>query len=76
MWEVNRLILKERAECFYQITSDEVPSLKPYVDTGKLMKFWDAYLIRGEEEQAESIWSGVALAMWLRHQRNMNANLR
>jgi asparagine synthase (glutamine-hydrolysing) len=76
MWEVNRLILKERAEYFYQITSDEVPSLKPYVDTGKLMKFWDAYLIRGEEEQAESIWSGVALAMWLRHQRNMNANLR
>jgi asparagine synthetase B (glutamine-hydrolysing) len=32
MWEINRLILKERAEYFYQITLDEQASLKPYVD--------------------------------------------
>jgi asparagine synthase (glutamine-hydrolysing) len=71
MWEVNRLILKERAEYFYQITLDEQANLKPYVDTAKLMKFWEAYLTRGEEEHAELIWSGIALAMWLRQQRRL-----
>ena len=71
MWEVNRLILKERAEYFYQITLDERANLKPYVDTGKLMKFWDDYLSRGDEENAELIWSGIALAMWLRQQRTL-----
>ena len=73
MWEVNRLILKERADYFYQITSDEVETLKPYVDTRKLMKYWEDYLTRGDEGQAVSLWSGVALAMWLRRQRQLAA---
>lgn len=69
MWEVNRLILKARAEYFYQITCDEQASLKPYVDLGKLMQAWQEYLTLGEEKHADWIWSGVALAMWLRRQR-------
>jgi asparagine synthase (glutamine-hydrolysing) len=76
MWEVNRLILKERAEYFYQITLDEQANLRSYIDLRKLMKFWQNYLTLGDEKHAELIWSGVALAMWLRHQRNMNAGLR
>ena len=76
MWEVNRLILKERAEYFYQITLDEQENLKPYIDMRKLLKFWQDYLTLGDEKHAELIWSGVALGMWLRHQRNMMVNLK
>ena len=76
MWEVNRLILKVRAEYFYQITCDEQSSLKPYVDLGKLMQCWQEYLTRGEEKHSEWIWSGVALAMWLRRQRDLQASFR
>ena len=76
MWEVSRLILNERAEYFYQITLDEQANLKPYIDMRKLLKFWQDYLTLGDEKHAELIWSGVALGMWLRHERNMNANLR
>ena len=76
MWEVNRLILKERADYFYQITLDEQENLKPYIDLRKLMKFWQDYLTLGDEKHAELIWSGIALGMWLRQQRNMMVNLR
>jgi asparagine synthase (glutamine-hydrolysing) len=71
MWEVNRLILKSRAEYFYQITLDEVANLKPYVNLGKLMKAWQGYLTSGDETHAEWLWSGVALAMWLQQQRKL-----
>ena len=76
MWEVNRLILKERAEYFYQITCDEQASLKPYVDLKKLMTFWQNYLTRGDEKHADLIWSGIALALWLRRQRELQASWR
>lgn len=76
MWEVNRLILKERADYFYQTTCDEQAHLEPYVDVPKLMRFWQEYLTLGDENHAELIWSGIALAMWLRRHRNMQANLR
>lgn len=71
MWEFNRFILKERADYFYQITCDEQANLKPYVDLGKLMQAWQEYLTLGEEKHAEWIWSGVALAIWLRRQRKL-----
>ena len=71
MWQVNRLILKERAEYFYDITSDEREHLRPYIDLRKLMGFWDEYLTVGDETHAEMIWSGVALALWLRRERNI-----
>ena len=35
----------------------------------KLLKFWQDYQARGDEKNAESLWNGVALAMWLRQQR-------
>lgn len=76
MWEVNRMVLKERAEYFYQITCDERAYLKPYVDLPKLMKLWQEYLTLGHETHAVLIWSGVALAMWLRRHRNMLVSLR
>jgi hypothetical protein len=75
MWEVNRLVLKARAEYFYQVTCDEQASLKPYVDLGKLMQAWQAYLTLGDEAHADWIWSGIALAFWLRRQRKIQANL-
>ena len=75
MWEVNRLILKARAEYFYQITLDEQANLKPYVDLGKLMKAWQAYLTAGDERNAEWLWAGVALAFWLRRQRMLFGSL-
>ena len=65
------MILKERAEYFYQTTLDEQANLKPYVDLRKLMQFWQEYLTLGDEKHAELIWSGVALAMWLRQQRKL-----
>jgi hypothetical protein len=76
MWEVNRLILKARADHFYQATMDERESLKPYVNLPKLMSFWQDYLERGDETHAGQIWSGIALAFWLRRQRNLNVGLR
>jgi hypothetical protein len=71
MWEVNRLVLKERADYFYQVTRDERASLQPYIDMQKLMGFWQAYLTRGDEKEAESLWAGAALALWLRGQRSL-----
>lgn len=71
MWEVNRSILKARADYFYRLTSDARDDLKPYIDTQKLMTFWDGYLMFGDETHAESLWSGVALAMWLCNQKNV-----
>jgi asparagine synthase (glutamine-hydrolysing) len=76
MWKVNRLILKERAEYFYQVTCDEQANLKPYVNLGKLMSFWYEYLTHGDENRAEWIWSGIALALWLRRQRKLQTSLR
>jgi asparagine synthase (glutamine-hydrolysing) len=71
MWDVNLLILKARADYFYQITLDEQANLKPYIDLHKLMKFWQEYLTLGDEKHAGFIWLGVALAMWLRQQRKL-----
>ncbi len=76
MWEVNRLILKERADYFHQATLDEREVLKPYVNTQKLEKFWQEYLTHGEEKNAAQIWSGIALAFWLRRHRNMIRDLK
>ena len=76
MWEVNRLILKERADYFYQVTLDERETLKPYVDMNKLIKFWHEYRSLGDETHASLIWSGIALAFWLRRHRNMLASLQ
>jgi asparagine synthase (glutamine-hydrolysing) len=73
MWEMNRLVLKARAEYFYQLTLDEETSLKPYVETAKLMSYWQEYLTEGDETHASLIWSGIALALWLRRHRNMIA---
>lgn len=71
MWEFNRIILKERAGYFHQATLDERESLKPYVDVGKLEGFWHEYLTLGDEKHAEMLWSGLALAFWLRQQKSM-----
>ncbi len=76
MWEFNRLILKTKAEYFRQATLDERGALSSYVDTQKLEKFWQEYLTRGEEKHASQIWSGIALAFWLRRHRNMVRDLR
>jgi asparagine synthase (glutamine-hydrolysing) len=73
MWEFNRLILKERADYFHQTTLDERENLKPYVDVQKLENFWHEYLAFGNENHSEMLWSGVALAFWLRQQGNMSA---
>jgi asparagine synthase (glutamine-hydrolysing) len=72
MWEVNRLILKKRSDYFYQITIDEQESLKPYINMPKLLKFWHEYRTFNDEKHAEMIWSGIALAMWLRQQKKMS----
>jgi asparagine synthase (glutamine-hydrolysing) len=71
MWEFNRLILKERADYFHQATLDERENLKPYIDVYKLERFWQEYLTLGDEKHAELIWSGIALAFWLRQQRKI-----
>jgi asparagine synthase (glutamine-hydrolysing) len=76
MWEVNRLILKERKDYFYQATQDEQTHLQPYVDMRKLNRFWDEYLTHGDETHSHLIWSGIALAFWLRRHRNMVASLK
>lgn len=75
MWEVTKLILKERAEYFHQATLDEKESLNPYVDTQKLERIWQEYLTQGDEKNAMLIWSGIALAFWLRRHRNMVRDL-
>ena len=75
MWEFNRLILKERADYFYQVTCDEQANLKPYVNLEKLMQAWQEYLTLGDETHAEWLWSGIALASWLRRQRKLRASL-
>jgi asparagine synthase (glutamine-hydrolysing) len=76
MWEYNRLILKNKAEYFHQATLDERDSLKPYVDVQKLERIWQEYLTQGDEKNAMLIWSGIALAFWLRRHRNMVRDLK
>jgi asparagine synthase (glutamine-hydrolysing) len=76
MWQVNRIILKDREEYFYQITSEEQANLETYIDMSKLMKFWHEYLSRGDEKHADLLWSGVALALWLRRHRAMEMSIR
>jgi asparagine synthase (glutamine-hydrolysing) len=76
MWEYNRLILKNRADYFYQVTLDERENIKPYVDIQKLEKFWREYLTDGIEDHAVQIWSSMALAFWLRRHRNMVRDLK
>ena len=76
MWEYNRLILKNKAEYFRQATLDEKESLKPYIDTKKLEKIWQEYFTQGDENHTELIWSGIALAFWLRRHRNMVRDLK
>jgi asparagine synthetase B (glutamine-hydrolysing) len=76
MWEVNRIILKAKAEEFYQLTYDAQGDLKPYVDTQKLMTFWDEYCLQSDETHAESLWSGIALAMWLRNQKDVASEIK
>ena len=76
MWQVNRMILKERAKYFHQATLDEKESLRPYVDTQKLERIWQEYLTQGDEKNAILIWSGVALAFWLRRHRDMVRDLK
>jgi asparagine synthase (glutamine-hydrolysing) len=76
MWEFSRLILKTKAEYFHQATMDEREILKPYVDIQKLERFWQDYLARGDEAHAEQLWSGIALAFWLRRHRNMVRDLK
>jgi asparagine synthase (glutamine-hydrolysing) len=76
MWEVNRRILKEKTEYFYQITLDEKENLRPYVNIQKLEKIWNEYLTEGEEKDTGQIWSGIALAFWLRRHRNMIRDLK
>jgi asparagine synthase (glutamine-hydrolysing) len=76
MWEVNRIILQNKAKHFHQITLDEKESLKPYVDIQKLEKIWRQYLKNNDETHADLIWSGIALAFWLRRHRNMVRDLK
>jgi len=75
MWEYNRFILKHRADYFHQATLDEREILRPYVDIQKLERFWQDYLTRGDETHAEQLWSGIALAFWLRRHKNFVAGL-
>jgi asparagine synthase (glutamine-hydrolysing) len=76
MWVINRLILKSRSEYLHQATMDERENLKPYVDVRKLEKYWHEYLVQGDEKNAVLIWSGVALAFWLRRHKNMIRDLK
>jgi asparagine synthase (glutamine-hydrolysing) len=76
MWEYNRLILRHQAEYFQQVTMDEHEILKPYVDRQKLEKYWQEYLKRGDETNALQLWSGIALAFWLRRHKNMVRDLQ
>jgi len=41
------------------------------VDTAKFMKYWREYLTHGDESRAVLIWSGIALALWLRRHRHL-----
>jgi asparagine synthase (glutamine-hydrolysing) len=76
MWEVNRLVLKARAEYFHQVTLDQETNLRPYVDTPKLKKYWQDYLTHGDETHVLLIWSGIALALWLRRHRHLTGGLQ
>ncbi len=41
-----------------------------------LKSIWQDYLTQGEEKHADQIWSGIALAFWLRRHRNMVRDLK
>ncbi len=78
MWEYNCLIFKHGWEYFYQVTCDEKENLKTYVNWPKLMKFWQEYLVAGDAVYSHLLcmWSGVALAFWLRRHRNMMSEFK
>jgi len=71
MWIFNQSVLKERVDYFYQLTLDEKDALVPYIDIRKLLNCWRDYRESGKDKDAENIWTGVALALWLRRQRSL-----
>ena len=73
MWHFNRLVLKERADYFCQLVVEEQDILSAYVDMPKFNKYWLDYRQRGIEKNTSLLWEVIALAMWLRQQRKMQA---
>jgi hypothetical protein len=71
-WYFNRLVLREGADDFFQLTLYEQENLEPYIDMRQLLGFWHEYSDLGIERNAESIWTGIAQAGWLRQQRGLN----
>jgi asparagine synthase (glutamine-hydrolysing) len=72
MWYFNQLILKARSKYLYQIIQAEKSALAPYLDIQKLENCLQGYQRNGKDHDAENIWKGIALALWLRRQRNLN----
>jgi len=70
-WAVNLMILKNQAAYFRLVLEESRESLKVYVDFSKLDQSWDRFIATGDDDAAALVWDAVALALWLRRQKDL-----
>lgn len=70
-WAVNLLVLKNKSDYFHQVLNESRDTLGAYIDLSKLDQCWDRFFATGEDEAAVLIWDAVALALWLRRQKDL-----
>ncbi len=67
-WHFNAHVLREQAGYFTQLIREQQNALEPYLDIAKILRYCDAFSQLGDERNAEVLWYGAALALWLHQQ--------
>jgi asparagine synthase (glutamine-hydrolysing) len=75
-WLLNVEILKARPGDYRQVLDEGRGDLRAYVDMGKIERAWGEFFSTGKDEPARWLWEAIALAQWLRHQKETLGMLR
>jgi asparagine synthase (glutamine-hydrolysing) len=73
--EFNMLLLRERGAYLWEQVMNERVSLEAYIDFPKLLRIWREYSTHEGERDELQIWHAIALALWLRRQREFSRSL-
>jgi asparagine synthase (glutamine-hydrolysing) len=70
-WSVNLMVLKSQADYFQQLLDESHDVLAAYIDLKKMENLWTQFFSSGGDEPARLIWTAIALALWLRRQKEI-----
>ncbi len=70
-WSVNLMVLRNQSDYFRQVLDEGRNTLEAYIDLSKLDRCWDRFFSTGEDEAAARVWEAIALALWLRRQKDL-----